>query len=524
MRSRESWLLAALGLLSVCLAVASALSSPCFLKHYFYAAMPFIAAFFVARLGFQAAPETTGKIAVSLLELLGFFEAARGLFQLPDVDLARDASLTVMGSFGQSGPYGGFMALVLCVAACHLWEERSVWREGRTWPLVRWTLGAASALLCLGMLGLSFSRTAWVASGVALLLWCGKRQLILPRMRPWKRYLLLGAILVVVAAGLVVLKQDSALGRVHLWRIEGLSILQHPLGGGIGNELGLYGRTQEAFFRHADAPASIIRVAGCSDFIFNEYLKLGMQGGVLALLLAVFVAVVSCGLLLKKHPPLGYGLLVLAVLGLASYPLHYNLFKFTLALLLAAATARPRPTAGKSLSIALAVLFTAASAATLPYRIRVHEARQDVGSLSFRGSDAPAGTSAQFAAYKELLGWSPAYLYEYAFALYREQRFRECLPLLEEGAVISSNPMFYNLEGLCHQRLGEYAQAEERFLTSHYTIPCRLLPLYLLMELKEESGRQDEARALAEQIASAPVNPKNEQMVQLQKEAAKRLQ
>ena len=50
-------------------------------------------------------------------------------------------------------------------------------------------------------------------------------------------------------------------------------------------------------------------------------------------------------------------------------------------------------------------------------------------------------------------------------------------------------------------------------------VPFRLLPLYNLMLLMEDTGHDAEALALARTIVAAPVNRNNKQMVKMQEEA-----
>lgn len=56
-------------------------------------------------------------------------------------------------------------------------------------------------------------------------------------------------ILILLAAGSFCLKKDSALGRLHIWKIEMLAIADNPIEGyGKGTVLGVYGDTQARYF------------------------------------------------------------------------------------------------------------------------------------------------------------------------------------------------------------------------------------------------------------------------------------
>lgn len=96
------------------------------------------------------------------------------------------------------------------------------------------------------------------------------------------KWLILSVIAVtfVVGAGAFCLKKDSALGRFHIWEMELRAIADKPLTGhGFGKSLGAYGDAQAEYFETEERGQERVRIAGCPEYAFNEYLHMGMEFG-----------------------------------------------------------------------------------------------------------------------------------------------------------------------------------------------------------------------------------------------------
>lgn len=73
-----------------------------------------------------------------------------------------------------------------------------------------------------------------------------------------------------------------------------------PLTGhGFGKALGAYGDAQAEYFETEERGQERVRIAGCPEYAFNEYLRMGMEFGILGLLLSV--AVIVLGTMMLCH-------------------------------------------------------------------------------------------------------------------------------------------------------------------------------------------------------------------------------
>ena len=252
--------------------------------------VPLLALYFVLKLPLSGRSAVAGALAFLTICGWTIYEAASGLLQAAGVKMSNHAAFAITGSFENPGPYGGFIAVGMSVALAYAVRFRRRCRGA-----YRVTMMAAALLtLASGFLVLpaSMSRAGWLAlAAAAVLALASDRRIRLRLESAAHKGLFAAAALILLggsAAGAFMIKRDSALGRLHIWRIECLAIAQRPLSGsGPGSAMGAYGETQEKFFRsHQDAPAAIVRVAGCPEYAFNEYLGIGMERGVPGLLLA----------------------------------------------------------------------------------------------------------------------------------------------------------------------------------------------------------------------------------------------
>ena len=60
--------------------------------------------------------------------------------------------------------------------------------------------------------------------------------------------------------------------------------------------------------------------------------------------------------------------------------------------------------------------------------------------------------------------------------------------------------MFLNIIGKNYQHIGSFQEAKKMFYKSHFRIPHKIYPLYLLMNLYESEGRIVEMLVILDQI------------------------
>lgn len=484
----------------------------------FLATVLFSLALFVCR------REVAERIVVSALSLWLAYESVLGIMQLLGIIVSHNSMCPMTGDFANSGPYGGFLAVCIAVVFAAAWR----WRDSvNLYDRILFWLSSVSGCLGIVVLPASMSRTGFVALLVSAVAFA----LIDTESKSYfksHKWLILSVVAVafVVGAGAFCLKKDSALGRFHIWEMELRAIADKPLTGhGFGKALGAYGDAQAEYFETEERGQERVRIAGCPEYAFNEYLRMGMEFGILGLLLSVAVIVFGALALFRAKSSLAFGLVAWGTFALASYPLAVWQLRLLLGVFLGAAVGLNMKV-GKRTRLILAstfiVIATGLMLIWLPEnRQRKYAEGKWLEERRFTNFGIFDGMADRLAILYPQLRRNFRYLYDYGYALHKECRYEESNVILREGALISSDPMFYNIIGKNHEALGDYELAERNYIHAHNMVPSRLYPYILLMEMKERQGNTEQALAYARKALSLPVNERNMSMRDLHERARK---
>lgn len=418
-----------------------------------------------------------------ILVMCLFYEAGYGIMQVLGRVPSKHVLFAMTGHFSNPGPFGGFVAMLMaiCLSYSVFVNVDSIYRK--------WIKRVCVAASVLGFIVLpaSMSRAAWLSLIVVLCILALKQK----KVRDWlknnsTKQLLLCSILVVTSVGAFLLKRDSALGRLHVWHMEVRAIASSPfVGFGKGSFAFVYGQTQAEYFSSAERALWEVRVAGCPEYAFNEYLKVGMEWGLLSFVLAIVVAVFVCAILIKRNNPLGYGALALSVFACFSYPLSLWQFKLFAGLYLFAAIGN---LCGRHAWIAyVSYIVLLCSAGLFP--------RDRIRKPDFRD------------------------LYMQGYTMFQNGRYEQAISVLQEGSEQSCDPMFHNIIGRCYESLGEKEMAEKEYWHAYYMVPGRLYPLVLLQEMYLSQADTANAREMLVLMDRIQMNNKNSNMKVLRKRA-----
>ena len=414
-------------------------------------------------------------IIIFISNLLAIYECGVGLLQICGIYSSRHARFILTGSFDNPGPYGGLIAILLAVLGVFVMQNKS----GGKWSIKALViLSSVSCALCIIVLPATMSRAAWFALGVTALVFGLKELSLADWIRKHKAVATIATItMLIVMTGVFFMKKDSAIGRLHIWHMELKAIAEKPLTGhGKGSVLGVYGDTQAEYFAEKERPEIITKVAGCPEYAFNEYLKIGVEYGIPAMLGVILVLILLITILLKLQSPLAYGLITLCVFAFFSYPLEAIHIK--------------------------------------------SDAENDWDSIRYLSSmELYEDAVEEYAPLCDALNGNYRFLYDYGYALYKCGRHRESIVVLKEGAAMSSDPMFYNIIGRNYEAMGLYQEAESAYLHAHYMVPQRLYPLTLLMRMHIRLGNNSEALRYGTMILGKHINERNRTMLRLKADA-----
>ena len=378
-------------------------------------------------------------IIVWTLIAFGMKEAVLGLLQVYGYEPSNHSLYALTGSFYNPGPYSGFLAMCLPLALYEWLKGKRIWKHV---ALVAW-------VLMLVVLPSGMSRSAWlaalVASGYVLCVHYWEKV-----CRYWKLFCVGGVLLIILGIGAYHWKKDSADGRLLMWKIAFTEVIVPWNGVGWEYVAGAYGEGQERYFASGKGTEQEEHVAGAPEYVFNEYLQVGLAWGMPAMFGIVFLVIVCLkwGHESRQFGVCG-GLLSLSVFAFSSYPFQFLAFILAfLALLVACAIGYRKKWVG-----ALALVL-------------------GIGLGVYLADNRPQKNARQ--------------MFEQAHAQHKAGKWWASTELLIETMKVSSDAMVLNIIGKNFQEMGQPKVAEHWYIRSTHRLPNRIYPYYLLAKLYAE--------------------------------------
>ena len=442
----------------------------------------------------------------------GGIEAVSGMRQLHGFEGSNHSLFRLTGDFYNPGPYSGYLAIVLPVC---LWMILEWGKEKRahSHASLRY-LGWIGLLAIIVVLPAGMSRTAWIAAAVS----CGWVYWV--QRIGWektKKYMdgnrtltIVSSILILISiagslAGIYLLKKDSANGRLLLWKVTGQAIREQPwTGTGTGGFPAGYAEAQAEYFTSGKASETEMMVAGCPEYGFNEFLQIGLEQGLVGLM--VFVLLLSYSLfrgVKNRQAGAAGGILALMVFSLASYPLQLPEFWVVLVVLMGVANSNtpvdadisvdantpPTPSreGRKILSVTMIGILVICCGWIFWQQKGYYEGYKKWNTLKMLyNSKAYEAAGEGYEKLVPLMGHKPELLFEAAQCLSKSERFEEANRLLERAMKLSGDPMIHYIAAKNEQSMGNYQKAENLLLHAIDMLPERIYPYYLLTKLYSE--------------------------------------
>lgn len=464
--------------------------------------------------------------ALCLALFCGLTEAFIGVRQALGLAVSNHSLFRITGTFYNPGPYGGFVAVVMSMASgylvTHYETATSLFKKGGI-ATRQDIMKAGMYLLCAVTFILSFviifstgSRAALFSFIVCALLAVVCRKEYRVRVKAYlaarkKMAVVISVTVAIVLSagvlGMYLIKKDSADGRLLTWSVMGKAIAENPLfGTGFGSFEGEYAVIQGDYF--SDHPDSrFIPVADAPSHGFNEFLQIGMETGMAGMVLVALVLGMAFYRLYRNGSPAAYGILALAIFAVFSYP--FSLIPFQILLVLCIGQGGGIPGGGKRKALSVGRGTLAVSTVViiflmlfiLPWHHEKISATKEWKDVRyFYNMELYDDCISDYAKLYPVLSDNPRFLFEYGHSLNKAGDYIRSNSVLEHGAGISNDPMFRNIIGNNYKALGNYDDAEAHYKAAFAAVPNRLYPLYLLMKLYSEAGRDGEAADMARRI------------------------
>lgn len=424
-----------------------------------------------------AGTDTTDLICVAIM-LWTYYETALGLAQLYGPLKVADSSFAISGSFENPNPYAVMLSVSVCVLES--WARRC---RGMALKVAACVAVMMSAVL----LPSTRCRAAWIAVAVYV---------SAPLLKTWTRRYSLPALVIGLSLlfGLYKWKQPSADGRLQLWRISCAAITDGKAGGLLGYGPGHFApavsAAQTAYFEPilgfdgkvpeiSDEAERKCRRAQPVLYAYCDPLQIGVECGLVGMLLFISVSILTIGRLYAAGSPLAGGAIVLSVTGLFMYTLCLWQFFLLNAAFAGVAVRKSEDCRIYRTSAFLRFVPIAICIALfLPHSIvraghykgwRMESYLLDTGDYkTYVRCEEPRSV---------YLASNPLFMSGYSFALAKASMPIQSDSVAMVALSLTGNPGFLmQLGDNCMDRC-EYSQAKEYYRKAFVSMPDRIIPL-----------------------------------------------
>lgn len=449
--------------------------------------------------------DTTLFFALCLISLLVL--SVHGYMQYFEILPSNNTYFTITGPYANPALYAGFMALLLTVVIARV--------------LMDYSVVPSTGIILLGLIAipiflLADSRAALLAcgGGIAYVVWYRfLRRLSISRLG----VVICVPVLTVAAIYLAYIgyqkRTESVQGRLLIWKVSVQMIKERPLWGwgtdGFRTSYMLY----QAQYLEAKGTSIERRLASNNHLTYNEPLRFAVDYGLIGL--AFYLLAVYRVVRYRPRDPeavvLKAGMLSYIVLGLFSYPTQNFPVLFWGSIVLAMVANRnpqrsfPLTVQKREQYIFKCIGFILLGLLTAQLISQHNVYRHLLRLLDGRLSLAPTERRVRMASLHEALVGHVGYLSSYAYLLFQEGRYVDCLRVTAEWEKHRPVNELYVLKGDCLQKLGYHGRAEETYLLADAMVPARQRARTRLALLYHRIGREEEGRVLAERILKEEV-------------------
>lgn len=463
------------------------------------------------------------RILVISLVLFSLIEAFIGYSQLLS-DKSRHHLYPVTGSFLNPGPYSAYLAMGLVLLLSL--KKRLILRHQSFLEIVTFferqrkfriihiknynklaeNVFDAFLLIIAVPLVLTVSRAAFIAVVVCILI------LYRYRISGWKQWLMIGVIMTAIGVLLYIFKSGSADGRGIINFIGAKCIAGKPwFGNGIGSFFYIYAEETARLCQNGMIDG--LMKVDVIDYSFNDLLLVGMEQGLVGLLIAIALICIVLIRLWDGNRSLFLGSLTLLIISLFSYPFALLPYQIIAVIMTAYASGiSPKvssvsPCDNKkdtiyglknSIKIILTILVIFLISNVLLDTIQMtRKAEREYNMMS--GIRDAAFIKDYYKLLPQLEG-NKRFLFDFGVMLAKAGRYNDSNDMLRRGALISNDPMFLILQGNNFRDMEAYRMAEESYLKAWHTMPNRIYPLYQLMKLYQTEGNKKKVAEYAEKV------------------------
>ena len=382
-----------------------------------------------------------------------------------------------------------------------------------------------TVLLILTILLILLSRASLIGSLVGLSLFCLILNWNLSECKTfisnhWKSICIIGLTITLLIYGLIIIKYDSAMGRILSWKIGYQMFWERPIFGyGVGSVRNNILKHQAKYFDNNHFNEHEISLAGKIEYIYNDILQLGVElGGIgLFLFLSIILSMIY-SLRIEQHKDkfLQYFKIVLfcciiSVFTSCIFSYGFEVFSIlvnVIILISLFSSVSDSPLYKFIVPGYIGLIFFVVVSIVVNVFTIDFSRQTDITNSIVKISDSNLSDERKIDIYRNIeYGELPNkyLLMNLGKSLSNNGDFYESNIILLEACSLTTDPFLYSTIGFNYQHLESFELAEKYYKESYKMIPNRLYPLYLLFQLYIKSNNFSKADQVAKEILNFPI-------------------
>jgi len=463
---------------------------------------------------------------ITFFILTGLIEALWGVAQAKGWVISNFKPNQPSGSFFNSGPYGGYLAMILPMALYYVLNDSRIFRiklNRRLIPyIIRGLISVLTVISICYILPIANSRASWLAAIISCTLVILGFILKIKKIhfsifiKKHKFKLGIASVICLIALTCTVnhlygLRKTSADIRTLIWKISLPIIPENKSGVGIGNYLGEYSDAHIKYFESGKATQKDKNLSIITWFSFNEYLTICIEFGILGLILYLLAigSAIYKGLKQRKHAVVG-SIISLSVFATMSYP--FSVLPFIISIVFLLAQCRTNYSYNKPIKSRytqteiLVVVLSIVIIPCLINRYNYYKAYKRWGYLTTNTARFGLGLVDEYEKLERYLCDNPHFINEYALRLTKKGDYEKSIFTLEKGKNISVNFNTYFALADNYKKMKNYSIAENYILAGMKLLPNQAYDYYILLDLYIEARYFDKAQKILDILKKQ--NPK----------------
>lgn len=423
----------------------------------------------------------------------------------------------ITGTFGNPGQLGIFMSLAITVAF-GMYQTHAHRNK-----LLKYSLPVL-ILLFTYVLILSDSRAGWIAAVIGCgFIWYRQKRNI--KLRLWMRCVLL-IIGIILAIGTYYYKQNSANGRLLIWRISTDMITDAPLAGhGIESFPKGYMYYQARYFRkNPDSQYKIL--ADNIIYPYNEFILIAVELGIMGLFIALAICIVMLlNAFQKENLILGGAFIAFVTFSMFSYPSHTFLLWIMIPFLLGGMNVRQEIVCKLPLKKFIVYGVYLVCLCFFSYGCYRYYTLDSYMKEFYRNPSKEKINESElyFNRHKKELAAFPHLLDIYAQYSFRYYPTAKSLDIMRfSAAIIPTSELWCDIGDL-YVACNRMEEAIEAYKLSAEMIPCRVTPKYKLAMLYYKMGDVSSFRLVGEDVLDMEIKVESTKVLEMIAEIKLRL-